>query len=188
MRKLIGLLLIAFFAIAAKAQIPGQRAGMSGRFYGKIIDASNKGVDAASVALVQMRMDTATKKPKEVIIGGMLTAANGDFSIENVPAMGKYKLRITGIGYKAYEADVAFDMPKGGGDPAAMMGAFDKDLGNIKLEIDQQILNNVTVSSTRAGLQMGILVLMCICLTNVFDEWINKLTILVKYKQKTFLS
>lgn len=123
-----------------------------------MIDASKKGVEAASVVLVQDRMDTVTKQRKEVVVGGMLTENNGDFSIENVPVMGRYKLRITGIGYKAYEQPIAFERPKGagGGDPSAMMSALDKDLGNIQLEIDDKLLSGVTVTATKPLLQMGI--------------------------------
>jgi len=134
----------------------GNGAAPSGRFYGKIVDASNKGIEAASVTLVTNRMDSASKQPKEVIVGGMLTSNTGDFSIENVPLMGRYKLRVTGIGYKSYEKAVGFEMPGRGGDPSAMMSALDKDLGNIKLEIDEQVLGNVTVTTTRPLLQMGI--------------------------------
>ena len=60
------------------AQAPAGRMGqggqqISGRFYGKIVDASKKGVEAASVTLVTTRMDSVTKQPKEIIVGGMLT-------------------------------------------------------------------------------------------------------------------
>jgi outer membrane receptor protein involved in Fe transport len=130
----------------------------SGRFYGKVVDVANKGIEAASIILVQDRMDTATKQRKEVVVGGMLTAANGEFSIENVPAMGRYKLRITGIGYKTLEKQVNFEMPSrgSGNDQSAMLGALDKDLGNIKLDIDDKVLENVTVSANKPLLQMGI--------------------------------
>ena len=117
-----------------------QGPNITGRFYGKVVDPANKGVEAASVTLVTTRMDTATKKQKEVIVGGMLTSNSGDFSVENVPVMGRYKLKITGIGFKPIEQAVAFEMPNrnGGGDPSAMLNALDKDLGNIKIEIDNQ--------------------------------------------------
>lgn len=129
----------------------------TGRFYGKIVDVSGKGVEAASVVLLATKMDSVTKKPAEVVAGGMLTTASGDFSIDNVPLMGRYKLKVTGIGFKAYEKPVAFEMPRnGGGDPLAMLGALDKDLGNIKLEIDNQVLGNITVTASKPLLQLGI--------------------------------
>src|SRR6476619_915161 len=111
MKKIV---LPAVFIIATGnglfAQMPsraGQGQQMTGRFYGKVVDLANKGIEAASVTLVTSKLDTATKKQKEVIVGGMLTSNSGDFSIENVPLFGRYKLRVTGIGYKPYESNVA---------------------------------------------------------------------------------
>jgi len=93
-------------------------------------------------------------------VGGMLTSKDGDFSLENVPVFGRYKLRVSGIGYKAYEAQVGFEMPNrntmSSGDPSAMLGALDKDLGNIKLQVDDKILSGVTVTASKPILQMGI--------------------------------
>jgi outer membrane receptor protein involved in Fe transport len=166
MKKLLALALLCGFTVIGFGQVPGngQRGGqqgqsITGRFYGKVVDASNKGIEAASVTLVTTRMDTATKKPKEVIVGGMLTSNSGDFSIEGVPLFGKYKIKITGIGYKEHDQPVAFEMPNRnavGNDPSAMLGALDKDLGNIKLEIDAQVLGNVTVTASKPMLQMSI--------------------------------
>ncbi|MCW3074013.1 MAG: hypothetical protein JWP69_1082 [Flaviaesturariibacter sp.] len=153
-------LLLSLFSLTAIAQMPGggRPSGgqeMTGRFYGRVVDAANKGIEASSVVLVTSRMDTATKQRKEVVVGGMLTAANGDFSIENVPAMAQYKLRVTGIGYQQLEQTVAFERPKGN-DPSVMMSALDKDLGNIKMQIDDKVLSTVTVTSTKPQLQLGI--------------------------------
>src|SRR5690349_11789610 len=114
MKNLLPLALV-MMSIVSFGQMPGngQRNAqqMTGRFYGKIVDGANKGVEAASVTLVTNRMDSVTKQPKEVIVGGMLSTPKGDFSIENVPLFGRYKLKITGIGYKAHEQAVAFEMP-----------------------------------------------------------------------------
>ncbi|MGZ8550558.1 MAG: outer membrane beta-barrel protein, partial [Chitinophagaceae bacterium] len=144
------------------AQIPpggGNRGAgqqLSGRLYGKIIETiSGKAVEYASVQLLQTKLDTVTKERKESIIGGMLTKTNGDFSIENVPVFGPLKLKVTGIGFKEYTQNVSFDL-KRGGDPSAMMNALDKDLGNIKIGIEEKILENVTVTSEKPGLQLGI--------------------------------
>jgi outer membrane receptor protein involved in Fe transport len=167
MKKILAAAVLCMITFFANAQLPGmpgagQRSGgqmPTGRFYGKIVDASNKGIEAASVTLVTERMDSATRQRKEVIVGGMLTSGTGDFSVENVPLMGRYKLRVTGIGYKSYEQPVGFEMPNrngGGNDPMAMLGAIDKDLGNIKIEIDDKVLGGVTVTANRPLLQMGI--------------------------------
>lgn len=152
------------------AQIPGGGAGgnrggqqMNGRFYGKILDSQlNKGIDAASVQLIQNKLDTATKKRKDVVIAGMLTTGNGDFSLENIPLFGQYKLQVTAIGYKTYEQTVKFDikMPDrnamSSGDMSSLLNMADKDLGNIKLMVDAQLLSNVTVTADKPLMQLGI--------------------------------
>lgn len=162
MKKIFALLVWCGLANTGFGQMPGNQRGQgqmpTGRFYGKIVDASGKGMEAASVVLLSNKMDSATKKPVEVIAGGMLTTASGDFSIENVPLMGRYKIKVSGIGFKTYEKPVGFEMPKrnGSGDPSALLGVLDKDLGNIKLEIDNQVLSNVTVTASRPLLQLAI--------------------------------
>ena len=131
---------------------------MNGRFYGKVIESlTGKGVDAASVQLIQSKFDTVSKKRTDAIINGMLTRANGEFSLENVPLFGQFKLKITAIGFKTIEQAVKFDLKmNGGGDMNTMLNAIDKDLGNIKMEIDAQVLSGVTISSTKPLLQLGI--------------------------------
>lgn len=132
----------------------------TGRFYGKVIDAkTGKPIEFASIQLLQNKMDTVTKKRKETAIAGMLTKANGEFSLENVPAMGPSKLIITIVGFKSIEQTVSFDIKMGAGnngDMGGMMGALDKDLGNIKVEVEEKMLDNVTVTATNPGLRLGI--------------------------------
>src|SRR5687768_1231354 len=153
------ILSLVFLSISAISQ-PGQRPGggqmPTGRFYGKIVEArTNKPIEYASVQLVKNVMDTATKKRVEKVITGMITGSNGDFSLENVPAMGPAKLQVTIVGYKTFEQNVSFDI-KPGGDPAAMMNALDKDLGNIKIEFESKELESVTVTASNPGLRLGI--------------------------------
>jgi len=168
----IKLLLICFFTLsisAAYAQMPGgganrgQMGGQNmnmGHFYGKIIDsANNKPLEAVSVQLIQNKFDTVTKKRKDVIVGGMLTTKKGEFSIENINVMAQYKLKITAIGFKPYEAKVGFQLNMSGakpGDMSSMLSAVDKDLGNIKLETDAKQLQDVTVTASKALLEMKI--------------------------------
>ncbi|MER3464863.1 MAG: hypothetical protein C4329_11075, partial [Chitinophagaceae bacterium] len=133
--KIFALLALSFLSLATLAQMPGgmNRSGngqqMTGRFYGKIVDANNKGIEAASVILVTDRIDSATKQKKEVIIDGMLTTATGDFSLENVPLFARYRLKVSGIGFKPIEQPVQFQMPNrndmSSRDQTAMLGAID---------------------------------------------------------------
>jgi outer membrane receptor protein involved in Fe transport len=163
MRKFILALSLVSVAFISFAQMPtGGRGNMgggqmpTGRFYGKVVDSkSGKPIEFASVQLLQMKMDTVTKKRKEAVVAGMLTKANGDFSLEGVSLFGPSKLKITVVGFKDIEQTVAFDV-KPGGDMSAMLNAIDKDLGNIKVDIDEKTLGNVTVSASRPGLQLGI--------------------------------
>lgn len=134
---------------------PGRGAGAGqnmnmGRFYGKIVDGkTNKGIEAVSVQLIQNKFDTVSKSRKDVVISGMLTTKSGDFSLEGLPIMGNFRLKITAIGYKTLEQKVAFEM-KMGGDMSQALNAIDKDLGNIKIEQDAQVLESVTVSGSKA--------------------------------------
>ncbi len=131
-----------------------------GHFYGKILDATtSKPLDGASVQLYQNKFDTVTKQKKDILVSGMLTDKKGDFSLENLPVIAQYKLIITAVGYKALEQKAQFEINRDAaknGDYASMLGGVDKDLGNIKLTIDAQLLEGVTVTSDKPLLTMGI--------------------------------
>ncbi|MFT3823298.1 MAG: outer membrane beta-barrel family protein [Chitinophagaceae bacterium] len=171
MNKFFLLALAVLSFVAAGAQMPGGMGGGAnrggraqmnvGHFYGKVVDAkTNKGIDAASVQLVLNRGG------KDSIISGMLTKSNGDFSLENLPIFGNFRLKITAIGYTAVEQKVAFDIKMGAGqqqggqggqgDMSQALAAIDKDLGNIKLAEDAKVLESVTVSASKPLIQMGI--------------------------------
>ena len=162
MKRFLLLLTVLLIATNLFAQMPGGGRSMGaqnmniGLFYGKIVDsASNKALEFISVQLLQTKLDTATKKRKDVVVAGMLTTKNGTFSLENLPVMAPYKLKITGIGYMPIEQKVFFNM-KMGGDMSQMLNGVDKDLGNIKLQTDAKQLAEVSVSGSRGLLQMGI--------------------------------
>jgi outer membrane receptor protein involved in Fe transport len=160
------LVLLTGFQVS-HAQFPGAGAGGNrsggqqmniGHFYGRIIDkTTNKGLDAASVQLIQNKFDTVSKKRTDAVIGGMLTSRNGDFSLENLPVFGQYKLVISAIGYKRIEQKAAFDIKMGPGvDRSQLLSAVDKDLGNIKMEQDATMLQDVTVTGSKSMIQMGV--------------------------------
>lgn len=117
----------------------------TGRFYGKIVDGStNKGIEAASVLLIQTRRDSLGKE-RDVTIGGQLTTSRGEFSMENIPTQGKFRLTVSAIGFTPIDEQVQFNP-----------GNFDKDLGNIKMAADIQQLGEVTVVATKPMFQMGV--------------------------------
>ena len=164
--KLFSLVLALLFSYIVFGQYPGavSRGGGQnmnmGHFYGKIVDsASNKPVDAASIQLIQNKFDTTTKKRTDVMVSGMLTTKKGEFSLENLPVMATYKLKITAIGYKPIEQKITFDInmqAAKSGDYSSMLSGIDKDLGNIKMQLDAKQLEDVTITSTKPLLTMGI--------------------------------
>lgn len=129
-----------------------------GRFYGKVVDGkTNKGLEAASIQLIGTKFDSVSRKRKDTILSGMLSRSNGDFSLENLPIFGQFRLTITAIGYKTIDQKVNFDLKMTPGqDMSQAMNAVDKDLGNIKLEQDAQSLDAVTVTASKPLIQMGI--------------------------------
>ena len=141
------MLSVGLFAQAPRgANRGGQGMNTTGRFYGKIVDEStNKGIDAASVLLIQSKTDSASGQKKDVTIAGQLTTSKGEFSLENLPVMGQFRLAVTAIGYTPLEQTIKFDARN-----------LDKDLGNLKLEADIQQLGEVTVVATKPMFQMGV--------------------------------
>lgn len=154
MKKIGSLIAIVCSLMNAYAQennAPGgehRSQSSAGRLYGRVVDGkTNKGVEAASVRLYIITKDI-TGENKDSLAGGMLSRPNGDFSIENLPTKGNYRLSISAIGFKAVDQTVSFR--KTG------EGAAEQDLGNIKLEQDANTLDVVTVTGTKPALQMGI--------------------------------
>ncbi|MDQ6812983.1 MAG: TonB-dependent receptor [Bacteroidota bacterium] len=141
----------------------GGQGSTAGHFYGKIEDSkTNKGIDGATLQLLVNKMDTATKKAVPFTLKATITQANGDFSLDNLPVMGNFTLRISAIGFKTVEQKVSFGarMPGGGmqaeGGREQMLAMLDKDLGNIKLQQDAANLGNVTVTATKQLFEMGV--------------------------------
>src|SRR5436190_3356360 len=162
MNKFLALISFLIISLLSFSQNPTMQGGgnrngggggqmPNGRFYGKIVDGkTGKAIEFASIELYQNKLDTVTKQRVEKLVTGMLTKANGEFSLENVPAMGQSKIKITAIGFKGLEKSVAFDLKSGN-----MMTALDKDLGNFKMEIDEQVLGTVTVTASRSALTLA---------------------------------
>jgi outer membrane receptor protein involved in Fe transport len=176
MRKFIFISITWFAFLSTNAQMPGgfgrpgagaTRSNMNvGHFYGKVVDSkTGKGIAGATVILSGNKFDTVTKQMKQGTIKTLIAENNGDFSLENLPVFGNFKLKISALGFKTIEKQVSFNikMPTtsgGGFDANALtqaMAAADKDLGNIKLETDATDLGNVTVTSTaKQQLELGI--------------------------------
>lgn len=175
MKKLLliaGLFIITGNLLAQPPGGMGQMGGASrsipniGHIYGKLVDSTGKAISDASVILLQSKMDTTTKKRKEVLLKGAATKGNGEFNFEELPVMGGLKLKITATGYKPFEQAISFQpkmspnaqRPAGGGMPdmSAMASAFEKDLGKIVLHSEIKQLQDVTVTTTAGRLRMDI--------------------------------
>lgn len=174
MKKLLSVLIVLFSGFVSFSQFgPPAAAGKGGaqampnmgHVYGKIVDSAGKPLSDVSVVLLQNKMDTVSKKRKDVLLSAIVTKANGEFSFSDLPMFG-LKLKITSTGYKAIEQSVNFQMKmdpaagKPNADPMAglnsVVSAFEKDLGNIKLEIDVKQLQSVTVTASKPTLRMDI--------------------------------
>src|SRR5688500_7317750 len=98
MKKILFISFLLFALVGSSQGPPGGNKDMmkamkdiKGRVYGKIIDAkTKKPVEYTSVVVLWYNKDS--------IMGGGLTEANGEFNIENLPAMGGFRLRATQIG------------------------------------------------------------------------------------------
>lgn len=169
------LLILALFVctFGASAQFPGGKSGQAppsiGNVYGKLVDSLGKPIGDASVALLQNKMDTVSKKRKDILLKAVITKANGEFNFTELPIFGPLKLKISAVGFKPIEKSVAFQMKMEAGasakpgDPAAQAGAmtgmmnnFVKDLGNIQMSMEAKVLENVTVTSVASGLKLDI--------------------------------
>src|ERR1700751_4413858 len=104
MRKSWLLLLVLALSLTGFAQIPpvgaggggarrgGGGAASVGHSYGKVIDTkTNKGLDGASVQLIQTKYSPATHGQKDTVIAGMITDRRGEFSRENLPIFGNFR-------------------------------------------------------------------------------------------------
>ena len=109
------------------------------------------------MVLLQTKFDSASQKSKDILLKASSAAANGDFSFEDLPIAGAFKLNISAVGFAQFEQAVSFrpSGPPGGAAPAGMP-SFDKDLGKIVLQADHEQLESVTVTASAPTLKMDI--------------------------------
>ncbi len=174
MKKILVLIAVTAFTINLFAQMPsgmppggmpGGNLPDAGHVYGKLTDADGKAVNGASVLLMGKKMDSVTKKLKDVLVKATVTTSNGEFNFEELPIRGNLLLKVSNGGFKPYEQTISF-MPKmdaGAAKPApgsvpsfpGGMPSFDKDLGNIKLTTDTKQLQDVTITSVTPTMKLS---------------------------------
>ena len=169
-KQLIGLILIAFLGIGTEQLMaqPGQRPEGNGefqrnvpkgRFYGKVVDSDGKGIGYATVQLTKEEVEPSSDDKTNVLVNGQITDDNGDFDLKDIPVFGEYTLTISFIGYTEVTQKVSFDPPASPGGPPsgfAPGGGFDKDLGNIALNTESAVLDEVIVTADKANFTLAI--------------------------------
>lgn len=131
MRFLLFLLVFFTHFNAAFSQMPKMNIG---HVYGKVIDAKTKTpMGYTSVALLT---------PSDSLIDGQLTEDNGDFSLNNLP-LGKYKLRITSVGYTTVIKDISIGFNNA-----------DQELGNIPLAVSEELLKEAVITADRSSVEL----------------------------------
>lgn len=131
MRLLLFLLVFSIHFNSAFSQMPKMNIG---HVYGKIIDAKTK----APMGYTSVALHT----PTDSLIDGQLTEDNGDFSLNNLP-LGKYKLRITSVGYTTVIKDISIGFNNA-----------DQELGNIPLSVSEELLKEAVVTADRSSVEL----------------------------------
>lgn len=134
MKKHLLIFLISYFQLGLLfGQEGNYRGGQGGtpafaKLAGKVIDADTKEVvEFATVSLFRL--------PKDTLIGGIVTDANGSFELENLRP-GKYKLIIAFMGYKSLIIDTL------------LLRKFEeRNLGLLTLGTNEKVLKEVTIET-----------------------------------------
>ncbi|RYD80494.1 MAG: hypothetical protein EOP53_07955 [Sphingobacteriales bacterium] len=155
MTRTLFLFFIALPTVLAAWAQPGSAQNLgsmgTGIFYGKIYDGTTqKGIEGATVQIVQNRYDSLTGKKRELILATQLSNKKGEFNIDHLPVTGNFKLKVTCIGYKPFDVKIAFDNDHKSADPHVSI----KDLGNFKMFADATQLDNITVNANKPLLEM----------------------------------
>jgi ferric enterobactin receptor len=157
MKKLLLFITTMFAAVTVFAQMPPAAmktpGNVSGHVYGKLTDNDGKAIGNATVLLMENKMDTTTKKVKQLLYKTDITQTNGDFNFEDVPLRANYVLKISNVGFKAYEMPVSFFNKNS--NSAMQPPSTDKDLGKIKLQADAKELQGVTVVTTTPTIKLN---------------------------------
>lgn len=150
MKKLLVIASLLFAATRLLAQGPppggpggpqGQMPASGGHLYGKLVDTTGKAIGNVSVLVLQTKADKATGKRKDVLLKGVTTKSNGEFSLEDLPMNSALKLNITAVGYAPTTQTVT------------LTGA-DKDLGNLPLATAAKELQEVIVTAVKPSMSL----------------------------------
>jgi outer membrane receptor protein involved in Fe transport len=149
MKPLFSLILISSFVLKTYGQEEEPATTLikinSNTLFGKVVDdKTNKGVEAVSVQLY------AVNPKGDSLVAAMLTKPNGDFRFNNLPQKDSLKLLLTAIGYANQEQYISFS------NKGRSVEAIEKDLGNLVLVQDVQIMSGVIITAQRPAMEIGI--------------------------------
>ena len=135
--------------LTSYAQKPNGKAPAIGKIYGRVLDAKTKQpVEFASVTAESLIPDSVGKNPlsggRGALISGSLVKQNGDFSLEKLP-LTPLKIKISFLGYTTLEQTVLLSTQN-----------LEVDMGNLKLEPDTKVLNEVVIGEEKSTMTMSI--------------------------------
>src|SRR5580704_1181886 len=110
----------------------------SGHLYGKLVDSAGHGIGQASVLILKTLTDPATGKRREILLKGLSSQNNGDFSAEDLPVNNPLKLTVSAVGYTALTQPIVLT-PQ----------APEKDLGDLRMTPDTKVLQQVVVTASK---------------------------------------
>jgi len=119
----------------------GGRGAGSGHLYGKLIDSTGHGIGRASVMILKTNTDPASGKKKDMLLKGITTQNNGDFSAEDLPLNSPLKLSISAVGYTALVREVTLS-PQ----------SAEKDLGDLQMTLATKELQQVVVTASKPSM------------------------------------
>jgi len=129
-------LLYFFFALSLSSFAQQGKMPSIAKIYGKVLDAdTKKPLEFATVTVLNMR---------DSLLGGSLVQSNGEFMIEKLP-FGPAKVKFQFIGFEPLVQNVMLS-PK----------AMELDLGNVRLNLNAKILNEVVIEGEKATVVLGI--------------------------------
>lgn len=149
MKKVLGLLFGLVFTGAIFAQGPprGGMQGMSqGTIKGKVVDTAANPIAGIPVYILQLKKDSTTGKVREILYKSLVTASNGTFVQEEIPAMPPVKVKIAPVGYVEVDSIVRF-VTMVDGKPTSTPN---RNLGNITLHSTAGDLKEVVVTSEQS--------------------------------------
>jgi outer membrane receptor protein involved in Fe transport len=122
---------------------PGSAGGAnSGHLYGKLTDSTGKGIGRASVFILKVSTG-ADGKRKEMLVKGLTTQGNGDFSAEDLPTNTPLKVKATAIGFAELDQEITLNPP-----------ATEKDLGKLSMTPKSKELEQVVVTASKPAMTM----------------------------------